>query len=120
MRLRILTLLMLIVLSITLIVTLQHFGFDTLEDNFIAQLYTSYKSSAQFMCFYGLLNFYLYAMAYVYSPSGPAVHEPIIAKDNPTFSMINDSDEEVMYGSDEESRRPLNSACRKGNDYDSD
>ncbi|XP_035792031.1 transmembrane protein 181-like isoform X2 [Anopheles albimanus] len=120
MRLKFLTLLMLIVVSFTLIVTLQHFGFDTLKDNFIAQLYTSYKSSAQFMCFYGLLNFYLYAMAYVYSPSGPAVHEPVIAKDNPTFSMINDSDEEVMYGSDEESRRPLNSACRKGNDYDSD
>ncbi|XP_049549318.1 transmembrane protein 181 [Anopheles darlingi] len=120
MRLKFLTLLMLIVVSFTLIVTLQHFGFDTLKDNFIAQLYTSYKSSAQFMCFYGLLNFYLYAMAYGYSPSGPAVHEPVIAKDNPTFSMINDSDEEVMYGSDEESRRPLNSACRKGNDYDSD
>uniref|UniRef100_A0A2M4D8S7 Wntless-like transmembrane domain-containing protein n=1 Tax=Anopheles darlingi TaxID=43151 RepID=A0A2M4D8S7_ANODA len=74
MRLKFLTLLMLIVVSFTLIVTLQHFGFDTLKDNFIAQLYTSYKSSAQFMCFYGLLNFYLYAMAYGYSPSGPAVH----------------------------------------------
>lgn len=78
MRLKILTLLMLIVLSISLIVTMQHFGFDTLEDNFIAQLYTSYKSSAQFMCFYGLLNFYLYAMAYVYSPSGPAVHGKLV------------------------------------------
>lgn len=80
MRLKFLTLLMLIVVSFTLIVTLQHFGFDTLKDNFIAQLYTSYKSSAQFMCFYGLLNFYLYAMAYVYSPSGPAVHGTYFCK----------------------------------------
>lgn len=46
--------------------------------------------------------------------------EATITKDNPAFSMINDSDEEVVYGSDEESRRPLNSAHGKGNDYDSD
>lgn len=28
-------------------------------------------------------------------------------KDNPAFSMMNDSDEEVIYGSDEDSRRLL-------------
>lgn len=52
---------------------------------------------------------------YVFSISA----EPNLTKDNPAFSMINDSDEEVVYGSDDESRRPLNSAG-KGNDYDSD
>lgn len=45
--------------------------------------------------------------------------EPNLTKDNPAFSMVNDSDEEVVYGSDDESRRPLNSSG-KGNDYDSD
>lgn len=45
--------------------------------------------------------------------------EPNVTKDNPAFSMVNDSDEDVVYGSDDESRRPLNSAG-KGNDYDSD
>lgn len=34
--------------------------------------------------------------------------------------MVNDSDEDVIYGSDDDSRRPLNSAKGKGNDYDSD
>lgn len=34
--------------------------------------------------------------------------------------MINDSDEDVVYGSDDESRKPLNSSGGKGNDYDSD
>jgi hypothetical protein len=43
--------------------------------------------------------------------------ESPITKDNPAFSMINDSDEDVIYGSDEESRRPLN---RCQNDDDSD
>lgn len=42
-----------------------------------------------------------------------------VTKDNPAFSMINDSDEEVVYGSDEESRRPLTVGSGK-NDYDSD
>ncbi|XP_055618880.1 transmembrane protein 181 [Toxorhynchites rutilus septentrionalis] len=120
MRLRFLTLLMLCVLAISLAVTMCRFGFGILEDNFVARLNTTYKSSAQFMCFYGLLNFYLYTMAYVYSPNGRPLHEATITKDNPAFSMINDSDEEVVYGSDEDSRRPLNSSCGKGNDYDSD
>lgn len=42
--------------------------------------------------------------------------ETAITKDNPAFSMINDSDEEVIYGSDEESRRPLNSHHRISNE----
>lgn len=74
MRLKFLTLLMLFVLSISLTVTMCRFGFGILEDNFVARLNTTYTSSAQFMCFYGLLNFYLYTMAYVYSPSGRQVH----------------------------------------------
>lgn len=44
--------------------------------------------------------------------------EPL-RKDNPAFSMINDSDEDVIYGSEDDSRRPLN-AANKTNDYDSD
>lgn len=74
MRLKFLTLLMIFVLSISLTVTMCRFGFGILEDNFVARLNTTYTSSAQFMCFYGLLNFYLYTMAYVYSPSGRPVH----------------------------------------------
>ena len=74
MRLKFLTLLMIFVLSISVIVTTSRFGFGILEDNFFATLNTTYKSSAQFMCFYGLLNFYLYTMAYVYSPSGRPIH----------------------------------------------
>lgn len=34
--------------------------------------------------------------------------------------MVNDSDEDVIYEDEDESRRPLNSSTGKGNDYDSD
>lgn len=69
-------------------------------------------TSAPFMALYALHNFTVYAQAYLFSPAGGSHHETTITKDNPAFSMINDSDEEVIYGSDEESRRPLNSHHR--------
>ncbi|XP_076039703.1 transmembrane protein 181 isoform X2 [Oratosquilla oratoria] len=107
-RLKFVTMLMLIVVCVTLTITLLRFGVGVMEDNFVAQLSTHYDSSAQFMAFYGLLNLYLYTMAYVYSPSERAILESHIMKDNPAFSMVNDSDEDVIYGSDDDTRRPLN------------
>ncbi|KAH0519983.1 Transmembrane protein 181 [Microtus ochrogaster] len=56
---------------------------------------------AEFLSFYGLLNFYLYTLAFVYSPSKNALYESQL-KDNPAFSMLNDSDDDVIYGSDYE------------------
>lgn len=122
MRLKFLTVLMLFVIAITIAVTCSRFGFGVLEDNFVATLKTTYSSSAQFMCFYGLLNFYLYTMAYVYSPPGGSrliSERTQIVKDNPAFSMINDSDDEIIYDEDDESsqRRPLNGGVRKHNDF---
>ncbi|KAL5282824.1 TMEM181 family protein [Megaselia abdita] len=90
MRLKFLTILMMFVISITLTVTMHRFGFGILEDNFVAKLNTTYKSSAQFMCFYGLLNFYLYTMAYVYSPSSHPMHGKILKKRKQNVSHIRD------------------------------
>ncbi len=67
------TALMLIVLSISITITVLRFGAGALEDNFVAELSTHYKNSAEFMAFYGLLNFYMYTMAFVYSPAKNAV-----------------------------------------------
>lgn len=118
MRLKFLSMLMVFVMGVTLWSTLSRFGgMGIVEDNFVGQLATSYKSSAHFMAFYGMINFYVITMSYVYSPSQSNT-EPV-RKDNPTFSMINDSDEDVIYGSEDDSRRPLNST-NKTNEYDSD
>lgn len=48
------------------------------------------------------------------------VADQALTKDNPAFSMINESDEEqVLYGSDDECRRPLNlSRCNDADDSD--
>ncbi|XP_063850900.1 transmembrane protein 181-like isoform X1 [Scylla paramamosain] len=115
MRLKFVTLLMVVVVCVGVTITVLRFGVGVLEDNFVAQLSTHYESSAQFMAFYGLLNLYIFTMAYVYSPSERALMETHILKDNPAFSMVNDSDEDVIYGSDEDTRRPLN---QRSNDND--
>lgn len=45
-----------------------------LEDNFVSEISTNYQNSVEFVSFYGLLNFYLYTMAFVYSPSRNALY----------------------------------------------
>ncbi|KAL5010749.1 hypothetical protein ScPMuIL_013054 [Solemya velum] len=100
-RLKFMTALMLIVLSISIAITFLRFGGTALQDNFVAELATHYQNSAEFVSFYALLNLYMYTMAFVYSPSKNALFETHF-KDNPALSMLNDSDEEVHYGSDSE------------------
>ena len=73
MRLKFMTLLVLLVLSICISVTMLRFGVGVLQDNFIAQLSTNYRNSSEFMALYGLLNFYVSTMAYVYSPASNAI-----------------------------------------------
>ncbi|XP_068698018.1 transmembrane protein 181-like [Montipora capricornis] len=101
-RLKFLTGLMLIVLTISVIITGLRFGTGVLQENFVAELETHYDNSAEFLTFYGLLNFYLYTMAFVYSPSKNALYESYF-RDQSTFSMLNESeDEESIYNSQPE------------------
>lgn len=100
-RLKFLTALTLLVLVISVVILYLRFGSKALQDNFVSDLSTHYQNSAEFLSFYGLLNFYLYTLAFVYSPSRSALYDSQL-KDNPAFSMLNDSDDEVIYGSDHE------------------
>ncbi|XP_022290113.2 transmembrane protein 181-like isoform X1 [Crassostrea virginica] len=112
-RLKFMTFLMLIVLSISIAITAMRFGSAALQDNFVAEISTNYENSIEFVAFYGLLNFYMYTMAFVYSPSKNAQYETNF-KDNPALSMLNDSDEEVHYGSESEE---ISLTPRRGNLY---
>uniref|UniRef100_A0A2K5PYP5 Transmembrane protein 181 n=1 Tax=Cebus imitator TaxID=2715852 RepID=A0A2K5PYP5_CEBIM len=105
-RLKFLTALTFVVLVISIVILYLRFGAQVLQDNFVAELSTHYQNyilltGAEFLSFYGLLNFYLYTLAFVYSPSKNALYESQL-KDNPAFSMLNDSDDDVIYGSDYE------------------
>ena len=72
------TVLMLIVLSISATITVLRFGRAALQDNFVAELSTNYENSAEFVSFYGLLNIYMYIMAFVYSPATNAVFGKLV------------------------------------------
>lgn len=64
------------------------------------------SSSASFLTLYSLANLYVYSCAYFYYPSTGSLVDARIVRDNPTLSMMNDSDEEVIYSSEME--QPLN------------
>ncbi|XP_037083705.1 transmembrane protein 181-like [Pollicipes pollicipes] len=118
-RLKVTCLSMLIMTVVSLSLTSHRLSQSHVAMSFSTVLGTSYTSSTQFLAIYGLMNLFVFCMAYVYSPPSadrPGA-EPRVVKDNPAFSMINDSDEDVIYGSDEESRRPLH---RNNDDDDSD
>ncbi|XP_067946874.1 transmembrane protein 181-like isoform X2 [Watersipora subatra] len=106
-RLKFTAVFMMIVFSISLAILVLRFGTGILDENFVSDISTHYGSSAEFLTFYGLLNFYIYTMAFVYSPSKNAMNESRL-HDNPVITMLTDSDEDVMYGSaDETAYRPL-------------
>jgi len=73
-RLKFMTALMLIVLAISITIMVLRFGISELQDNLMSEMTTHYQNSAEFLSFYGLLNFYLYTMAFVYSPSRNAAY----------------------------------------------
>ena len=60
---------LIIIVAFVFSLFLLKFGIGVVEDNFASELTTNYKSSAEFMALYGILNFTFYAMAYVYTPS---------------------------------------------------
>jgi len=73
-RLKFMTVLMLIVLAVSVTITVLRFGLNPLwADHFVPELSAHYQTSAMFAAFYGLLNFYVFTMAFVYSPSRNAV-----------------------------------------------
>ena len=94
---------------------LSRYGSGVLEDNLVARVYTSYETEGHFLAFYTVLNCYIYLLAYVYSPSPSQAKETHVMRDNPTFSMITESDEETeamlppdqSEDSEKSSRKPL-------------
>ncbi|XP_029966125.1 transmembrane protein 181 isoform X2 [Salarias fasciatus] len=122
-RLKFLTALTFVVLVISMVILYLRFGAKALQDNFVAELSTHYQNSAEFLSFYGLLNFYLYTLAFVYSPSKNAFYDSQL-KDNPAFSMLNDSDDEVIYGDYEDmplqNGRAIKATAKYQDESDSD
>uniref|UniRef100_A0A8I6GKL8 Transmembrane protein 181 n=1 Tax=Rattus norvegicus TaxID=10116 RepID=A0A8I6GKL8_RAT len=133
-RLKFLTALTFVVLVISIVILYLRFGAQVLQDNFVAELSAHYQNyilvlgnwafelPSEFLSFYGLLNFYLYTLAFVYSPSKNALYESQL-KDNPAFSMLNDSDDDVIYGSDYEEMplqngQAIRAKCREESDSD--
>ena len=103
------------------------YGSGMLEDNLVARVYTSYETEGHFLAFYTVLNCYVYLLAYVYSPtSAQAKDNTHVMRDNPAFSMINESDEETEamlqpeQDSQQDKRQQQPALVNLGHDDDSD
>uniref|UniRef100_UPI00358DDE59 transmembrane protein 181-like isoform X2 n=1 Tax=Myxine glutinosa TaxID=7769 RepID=UPI00358DDE59 len=68
-RLKFLAALTFIELIISLTILFLRFGTHVLQNNFVAELSTHYQNSAEFLTFFGVLNYYIYTLAFVYCPS---------------------------------------------------
>ena len=64
------------------------------------------SSSASFLTLYSITNLYVFFSAYFYCPSKTSSQDSRVVRDDPTISMMNDSDEDIIYASDIE--QPLN------------
>lgn len=114
-RLQFMTILMLCVVVVSTVITILRFGVSIIKENFVSELSTYYKNSAEFLAFYSLLNLYLYTMAFVYSPSKNAYKDSYF-KDNPTFAMLNESEDELGSEDEENARTSLTSTRYQDSD----
>ncbi|CAH8864225.1 unnamed protein product [Trichobilharzia szidati] len=80
-------------------------GFHLLNDIF------AYHSTLEFVIIQFTINAYIFLLVFVYSPPNNVQLE-IDVKDDPSLSMINDSDEDVIYESDTETKTFLFSQRR--------
>jgi hypothetical protein len=88
---------MMCLVALSTVIIVLRFSSDIAEENFVPEFASRYKNSVESLSIYSLVNFYMYTMAYVYSPAKNAAIDSLF-RDNPTFSMANDSDEDVVYG----------------------
>merc|ERR1739838_856915 len=88
------TLLNICLIIICVAFAILRFGKKMLQDNFVASLEVSFNNSAEFVCLYGLINLYVYTLAFVYSPSIEESTDPTINTDS-GFTILNVYDEEV-------------------------
>lgn len=58
------------------------------------------SSSASFLALFAINNLYVFFSAYFYHPSKAALVDSRILRDDPTVSMMNDSDEEIIYSAE--------------------
>lgn len=99
-------------LMFTIIVTLAVIAIlrvrsDPFSQSLLENFIKNYRNTVEFCSIFALFNFYTFTLAFAYSPAKNASTDTDYA-DNPTFSMLNDTDEEdVVYGMDTLSK-PLN------------
>lgn len=77
------------------------------------------SSSASFLTIFSISNLYVFFSAYFYHPSKASLIESRVFRDDPTISMMNDSDEEIIYASSDQPMNQIN-LIETGDDEEED
>jgi len=93
--------LMIIVITTLSIIGLGRFQSDAFRQSLFENFTKNYRTSVEFCAIFSIFNIYVYTLAFVYSPAKSA-NQDTDYRDNLTFSMLNDTDEDedVVYGMD--------------------
>lgn len=106
-RIKFSTTLMFTVIVSLLIMGVLRVRSDPFSQSLLENFIKNYRNTVEFCSIFALFNFYTFTLAFVYSPAKNASNDTDYA-DNPTFAMLNDTDEEdVVYGMDT-LNKPLN------------
>lgn len=94
--------LMLVVITTLVVIGLSRYQSEPFRQSLFENFTKNYHSSVEFCAIFSIFNFYIYTLAFVYSPAKNASVENDFG-DNPTFAMLNNDvsdEEEVVYGMD--------------------
>ncbi|RNA21546.1 transmembrane protein -like [Brachionus plicatilis] len=92
-RIKFASIMMLIVIFSLLIIALMRLKSDSFKQSLFENFTKNYRNTTEFCALFSIINIYMYTLAYVYSPAKNASIDSDYA-DNPTFAMLNDTDEE--------------------------
>lgn len=95
--------LMLVVISTLVTIGIYRYQTEAFRQSIFENFTKNYHSTFEFCAIFAIFNFYIYTLAFVYSPAKNASIENDFG-DNPTFAMLNshsdgdEDEEEVIYG----------------------
>ncbi|CAF0711290.1 unnamed protein product [Brachionus calyciflorus] len=92
-RIKFATLMMLIVMTSLIIIAILRIKADSFKQSLFENFTKNYRNTVEFCALFSMMNFYIFTLAFVYSPAKNASIDSDYA-DNPTFAMLNDTDEE--------------------------
>ena len=100
-RIRISGTLMIFVIGTLITIALLRLNAEPFRQSLYENFTKNYRNTVEFCVIFAMFNIYVYTLAFFYSPAKNASLDNDYNRENPAFTMLDDTDEEedVIYGS---------------------